>query len=187
MKKVQQGFTLIELMIVVAIIGILAAVALPAYQDYTARSRVSEGLILAGEAKQVVLDNASNVTPAANGGLGAGYPVSAAAGVATTSCNAAGTCVQTIGDNGATANTSPNVLTITITTATGVIDVAYSTRISAAGTNNLTIVPTVNGAALAAATRPTGAVIWTCFAAGKTGAPASATLPGNLAPADCRA
>lgn len=49
MKKVQQGFTLIELMIVVAIIGILAAVALPAYQDYTARSKMSE-VLLAGSA-----------------------------------------------------------------------------------------------------------------------------------------
>lgn len=51
LKQVQKGFTLIELMIVVAIIGILAAIALPAYQDYTVRTKVSEGLVLAGSAK----------------------------------------------------------------------------------------------------------------------------------------
>lgn len=51
MKTVQQGFTLIELMIVIAIVGILAAVALPAYQDYTTRAKVSEALAIAAEAK----------------------------------------------------------------------------------------------------------------------------------------
>ena len=62
MKKLQKGFTLIELMIVVAIIGILAAVALPAYQDYTVRAKVSEGLVLASAAKLAVAENASNGT-----------------------------------------------------------------------------------------------------------------------------
>ena len=60
MKQLQQGFTLIELMIVVAIIGILAAVALPAYQDYTVRAKVTEGLSMAGSAKTAVSENAAN-------------------------------------------------------------------------------------------------------------------------------
>ncbi|MDT3718926.1 pilin [Pseudomonas oryzihabitans] len=56
----QKGFTLIELMIVVAIVGILAAVAIPAYQDYTVRARVSEGLSLASPARTAVAENAAN-------------------------------------------------------------------------------------------------------------------------------
>ena len=71
MKKVQQGFTLIELMIVVAIIGILAAVAIPAYQDYTIRAKVTEGLSLAGAAKVAVAETYSSKGTVA--GINASY------------------------------------------------------------------------------------------------------------------
>ena len=60
MKTIQKGFTLIELMIVVAIIGILAAIAIPAYQDYTIRAQVSEGMTLSAAAKAAVAETFLN-------------------------------------------------------------------------------------------------------------------------------
>ncbi len=73
-KQMQQGFTLIELMIVVAIIGILAAVAIPAYQDYTVRARVAEAMSLASAAKTTVAENAAS----AAADLSTGYTAPAA-------------------------------------------------------------------------------------------------------------
>jgi len=71
-NQLQQGFTLIELMIVVAIIGILAAIAIPAYQDYTIRSQVSEGLSLADGAKTAIAEYYTNKGsfPSANASAG---------------------------------------------------------------------------------------------------------------------
>ena len=72
MKAIQKGFTLIELMIVVAIIGILAAIALPAYQDYTARAQMSEALILADGQKGAVTEYYADkgVFPGSNASAG---------------------------------------------------------------------------------------------------------------------
>ena len=72
--KQQKGFTLIELMIVIAIIGILAAIAIPAYQDYTIRSKVSEGLALAGAAKLAVAETYDSTGSMPNGNASFGLP-----------------------------------------------------------------------------------------------------------------
>ena len=91
MKSAQKGFTLIELMIVVAIIGILAAIAIPAYQDYIVRARVTEGLNLASAAETTVAENAENgqtdltlgwTAPASTGNV-ASVVVTAGTGVIT--------------------------------------------------------------------------------------------------------
>ena len=177
-KRAQQGFTLIELMIVVAIIGILAAVALPAYQDYTIRAKVTEGITLAGGLKITVADNGSNGTPAASGGYFGGMPT----GAADTFC-AAATC-ELFGVAG-----NKNVASVTGTAATGAIAVAFTPAIAPAASNLLTLVPTSGGAVLAAGTPPPAAIIWTCYTAGKAvvdGAANTATLLAKYAPATCR-
>ncbi len=92
MKKTQSGFTLIELMIVVAIIGILAAIALPAYQDYTIRAKVSEGVAQAAGAKATVSENLANGAADNCAGVNTGVAI----GMTTLSCNDAGGVV-TIG------------------------------------------------------------------------------------------
>jgi type IV pilus assembly protein PilA len=193
-RSIQQGFTLIELMIVVAIIGILAAVALPAYQDYTKRARVSEGLVQAGAAKQNVADIVAKGAVADDAeGYGSGYVPP------TLSDNVLGPL--TVPDPKTYKNSTTAVGdAIQINPATGNITIPYSTRIEAAGSNTLFLVPYTgasNGTSeealpdgTKAFTPPTDAIKWKCRAAGATSpfkiTITGATLPQKLAPAECR-
>lgn len=159
-QQIQSGFTLIELMIVIAIIGILAAIALPAYQDYTIRAKVTEGPIAAGPLRTGVVEM-----------LG----TSGMAGVGRYSLEI--------------ANDQANITTDKITSiaigAAGEIIIVYDTAPAgipqiAAGETTLQYVPTINGAAISDA-NATGSVEWDCLAANT----ATNVLPKYL-PSACR-
>lgn len=162
--NVQKGFTLIELMIVVAIIGILAAVAIPAYQDYTKRAKVTEGLSLAASAKTAVTENASN---------GAQYDKGWTAPSATPNVS------------GITVTNEDGVITITYD-----VPVSDSTIGNTLVLEPFTGAPGSEEAlpdSTAAYTPPEDAVQWKCLALGATPiATTAGTLPAKLAPSNCR-
>lgn len=154
----QQGFTLIELMIVVAIIGILAAVAIPAYQDYIIRAKVTEGLSLAAAAKTSVTENAANGAPFASGWT-------APAGTDS---------VSSVAIDGTTGE-------ITITYTTKVAAAGANTLVLAPRDGGS------NGGALVAGTPPAnGSVAWNCNSADSVLAGTKGTIVGKFTPANCR-
>lgn len=145
MKKMQQGFTLIELMIVVAIIGILAAIAIPAYQDYTIRAQVSEGMSLAAAAKTAVSESFLNTGAAPANRTVAGMTANAGdtSGKYVSSVDVAnGTIIITYG-NEANAQISNQTLGLT-PYETGDLSVVW--KCGAAGVPNGTALMGTDGA-----------------------------------------
>jgi type IV pilus assembly protein PilA len=129
-----------KLMIVVAIIGILAAIAIPAYQDYTIRAKATEALSLASSAKTTIAENAAN--GAADLALGV-TPIGTGTASASVTASAATPIVAGLG-----VNTGSGVITVTGTAAIkGVV---------------ITLTPTSAGAAIAAGTAPGAPIEWTC-------------------------
>ncbi|GAB3363172.1 pilin [Lysobacter rhizosphaerae] len=120
MKK-QQGFTLIELMIVVAIIAILAAIAIPQYNDYTARSQLAEAVTLAGGLKTPVAEAFANDATAANSCVIPGGTVTTGKYVSGITANGADPCaiVATMAAAGVATKAAGKTVTMTYTSATG--------------------------------------------------------------------